>query len=529
MPKPIHWHVNLSTADSIGSPQSQSASKASINTMDSLLSSIKPIDLSDFSDDTRLRAEIKTRVRVVLSELRARYPQIPKEPKRLESIGDELATLLSKLAGQPEFSMPTLVRRLGGLQIRGLGQANELWPWLFTVSSGPELAPEAVDVRGASRIDLSRRLRSFLGGYFEGRQEKLEWIIAAVIAWRPGSLRALHHLIARVDSSFLAFDVFERSWMPYFSFGATAAENMVQDSPPDWTRVWEAKKTQTLYGGDYPPSISAFLVEVFSEIRDRDPYSNILDIGTGNHAATLLARSVSSGFELYGIDYARLQAPADQARIHALQMNAEHLAFRDNAFSAVVSVNGIEYADTERALPEMYRVMRPGAVGALVLHRPDSFVVARARRFNDLLESTPIMETLALAWLYIKEGTDSMRSELEREISRLEKTNIDELLGTNFFEKLWKEIRAAMRSNRKSDETDLGLVELREEVLHWTHQKNRFLASRMDSLASNREQVTDWLTPFGYVIDGIEDLRLDAAFDRSLIGWAVRLHKPATA
>jgi SAM-dependent methyltransferase len=496
--------------------------------MDSLLPSIEPFDLSGFTEDTRLHAEIKAHVRVVLSELRARYPQIPKEPKRLEAVGEKLANLLSKSAGQPDFSMLTLAQWLGDLQVKGFGQANDLWPWLFALSSGPELAPEAVDIGGASRIDLSRKLRSFLGGYFKSRPEKLEWIIAAVIAWRPGSLRALHHLIARVDSSFLAFDVFERSWMPYFSFSAMAAENKVQDSPPDWTRVWEAKKTQTLYGGDYPPSISAFLVEVLSEIRDRDPYSNILDIGTGNHAATLLARSVSSGFELYGIDYARLQVPADQARIHVLQMNAEHLAFRDHAFAAVVSVNGIEYADTERALPEMYRVMRPGAVGALVLHRPDSFVVARARRFNDLLESAPVMETLAMAWLYFKEGTDLMRRELEREILRLEKRNIDEVLGTSFFEKLWDELRTAMRSYRKSDEAALGLVELREEVLHWTHQKNRFLASRMDSLASNREQVTDWLTAFGYVIDGIEDLRLDAAFDRSPIGWAVRLHKPAT-
>jgi SAM-dependent methyltransferase len=316
--------------------------------------------------------------------------------------------------------------------------------------------------------------------------------------------------------------------MPYFSFGAMAAGRRAPDSPPDWTRVWEAKKTQTLYGADYPPSISAFLVEVLSEIRDRDPYSNILDIGTGNHGATLLARSVSSGFELYGIDYARLQAPADQARIHVLQMNAERLAFRDHAFSAVVSVNGIEYADAGRALPEMYRVMRPGAVGALVLHRPDSFAVARARRFNDLLQSAPIKETLVLAWLYMKEGTDLMRRELEQEISRLEKRNIDAVLGTSFFDKLWDEIRTAMRSDRKSDEAALRLVELREEVLHWAHQRNQFLASRMDSIASNRRQVTDWLSPYGYVIDGIEDLRLEAAFDGSPIGWAVRLHKPAT-
>jgi SAM-dependent methyltransferase len=317
--------------------------------------------------------------------------------------------------------------------------------------------------------------------------------------------------------------------MPYFLFGAVAAEHRALDSAPDWTLVWEKKQPQTLYGGDYPSSINAFLIEVLSEIGKRDPCSNILDIGTGNHAATLLARSVSTGFELYGIDFARMQAPAEQARIHVVQMDAEHLAFRDNAFTAVVSVNGIEYADAERALPEMYRVMRPGAVGALVLHRPDSFVVARARKFNELLDNAPVMETLALAWLYIKEGTDLMRRELEREISGLEKRNMDEVLGTSFFDKLWDGIRAAIRSDRNSDEAALGLVELGEEALHWTLQKNRFLASRMISIASNREQVTNWLTQYGYEIDDIEDLRLDAAFDRNPIGWAVRLHKPELA
>ena len=285
-----------------------------------------------------------------------------------------------------------------------------------------------------------------------------------------------------------------------------------------------------MYGRDYPSSINAFLIEFLSEIKNRDPYSNILDIGTGNHAATLLARSVSSGFKLYGIDFAQMQAPADEARIHVLQMNAEHLAFRDNEFSAVVSANGIEYAEAEHALPEMYRVMRPGAVGALVLHRPDSFIVARARRFNEVLESAPIMETLALAWLYLKDGTDLMRRELEREISGLKKRNLDEVLGTNsFFEKLWDGIRTAVRSERKSDESVLGLVEQKEAVLHWAHQKNRFLGSRMTSVTSNSEQEANCLTQYGFGIDAIEDLRLDAAFDWNPIGWGVRLHKPEPA
>jgi hypothetical protein len=139
------------------------------------------------------------------------------------------------------------------------------------------------------------------------------------------------------------------------------------------------------------------------------------------------------------------------------------------------------------------------------------------------------METLALAWLYIKEGTDLMRRELEREISGLEKRNLDEVLGTSFFDKLWDGIRTAIRSERESDATALGLVELGEEALHWTHQKNRFLTSRMTSVASTREQVANWLAQYGYEIDGIEDLRLDAAFDRNPVGWAVRLHKPGLA
>jgi len=499
-----------------------------MNTTDSPLFSIEPISLSGFAEDTRLHEEIKTQVRLVLGAFRTRYPQIPKEPKRLEAIGEEVANVLSKSAAQPDFSMLMLAKRLADLQVKGLGQANDMWPWLFTVAAGAKLAPEAVDINAASRTDLSCKLRSILGPYFKSRQDKLEWAIAAVVAWRPENLRALHRIITKVDASFLTFDVFERSWMAYFSFGAAAAEYKALDSAPDWTLVWEKKQTQTLYGADYPSSINAFLGDVFSELRNCDACSTILDIGTGNHAVTLLARSVSTGFELFGIDYARMQAPAEQARIHVAQMDAEHLAFRDNTFSAVVSVNAIEYADAERALPEMYRVMRPGGVGALVLHRPDSFIVARARRFNELLENTPIMETLALAWLYIKDGTDLMRRELDRTLSVLEKRNLDEVLGTTvFFDKLWDGIRTAIRSDRTSDETALDLVELGEESLHWAHQKNRFLASRMISARANREQVVNWLSRYGYEIDAVEDLRLDAVFERNYVGWAVRLHKPA--
>jgi hypothetical protein len=121
------------------------------------------------------------------------------------------------------------------------------------------------------------------------------------------------------------------------------------------------------------------------------------------------------------------------------------------------------------------------------------------------------------------------RRELEREMAGLEKRNLDEVLGTSFFEKLWDGIRTAIRSERRSDETALELIELGEKILHWVHQKNRFLASRMSAVASNREQVANWLTQYGYEIDTIEDLHLDAAFDRNPIGWAVRLHKPDLA
>jgi hypothetical protein len=149
--------------DSIGPPRRQSPNKASMNTIDSPLPGIKPIDLSRMLEHTRMHDEIKIRVRVVLSALRTRYPQIPKESKRLEAIGEELANLLSKSA-EPGFSMLMLAQRLANLQVKGLGQANDLWPWLFTLSAGPELAPEAVDISGASRTDLSRKLRSFMGG-----------------------------------------------------------------------------------------------------------------------------------------------------------------------------------------------------------------------------------------------------------------------------------------------------------------------------------------------------------------------------
>jgi len=378
-----------------------------------------------------------------------------------------------------------------------------------------------IGIAKASRADLSAGIRSFLGAYYKGRPGELEWVAASVVAWRPGSLAGLHARIAKADPRFMPFEAFREGWGSFFSFDADAAP----ESAPDWSRFWEMEPA-TCYGREYPACIRAFLGKYFAEVQCRDPRAKVLDIGTGNHAATVIARSASPGFQLYGIDIAKVRAPPVGLHINVLQMSAEHLAFPDAEFAAVVSVNGIEYADVDRAFAEMFRVMRPGATAALVLHRSDSLVLARALDVLRLLEDAPVLETLALAWLYVDGGTEFMRREVELQVAKLEKSTT---VGpsASFYVALWDGVRSALRDGKSQRTAALRLIEQGENYLRWTRNKNRFLASHVAAVAIGRDQIIERLVRFGFMVDNVEDLRAEDPSETRPVGWAVRLNKPS--
>ncbi len=468
--------------------------------------------------------ETKRRLRQTLFALRESYPQIPADAKKLDTIVDRLANVALDAVSATDVSMAILFRRLQGLRINGMGQANRLWPQLFSLPLERGQAENSVSVATTSRADLSKFLRVLWSTHFAGTRGRLEWIIAAIAAWRPRSLRELHRRIERVEASFPDFDAFEKVYAPVFVFETPAATGPSEPASPDWTLLWQYEGASG-YGGDYPADVKDFLGTFLCRVRDLDPRARILDIGTGSYAAILLAREVSTEFELIGIDIADIPAPPEVARIQSFKMSAESLGFPNEAFTAVMSVNGIEYADVDRAFPEMRRVMQPGARAALVLHRPDSLIVARARKFIEFLDSTLLMETLALSWLYLDGGSEAIERELVGQLLELKKRKVDKQF-VRYFSRVMQGIPEAMQKLHSAPADAYALIQRFETDLRWTYERDRFLISHMSRIPTDRQDMLKWLGTYGFAVDAVQEVFLDSDHSVPPVGWAVQLRKP---
>jgi len=101
------------------------------------------------------------------------------------------------------------------------------------------------------------------------------------------------------------------------------------------------------------------------EVRTGD---RILDLGCGSGWATrLLARLAGDGGSVVGLDISdemvrqAQDASADLKNVRFLQGSSEKIPADDNSFDKVLSVESFYYyADQDRALDELFRVMTPG-------------------------------------------------------------------------------------------------------------------------------------------------------------------------
>lgn len=103
---------------------------------------------------------------------------------------------------------------------------------------------------------------------------------------------------------------------------------------------------------------------------------SVLDVGAGPGALARLAASRPGAGPVQACDLnpyfvAEARALADQAGLGAnltfSQADAEHLPFPDASFDHAYSVTVLEECDADRALRELYRVVRPGGrVGVIV-------------------------------------------------------------------------------------------------------------------------------------------------------------------
>lgn len=120
--------------------------------------------------------------------------------------------------------------------------------------------------------------------------------------------------------------------------------------------------------------------------------SSILDVATGNGAVVLIAKetaqSLGRQWSIHGADLARIDPVAHvvdgKQRFAGCHfhpgMAMESLEFDDRSFDAVTGHYALEYADPNRALGEIFRVLRPASRARFIVHHADSVLVANARR-----------------------------------------------------------------------------------------------------------------------------------------------------
>jgi SAM-dependent methyltransferase len=159
---------------------------------------------------------------------------------------------------------------------------------------------------------------------------------------------------------------------------STIATDAVQ---PDLAAV-KQRQQQTWASADYA-AVAARIVPMAEGLAQNAALragDRVLDVATGSGNAALAA--ARCGCEVTGIDYvpallerARARAAAERLEVEFAEGDAEHLAFPDASFDAVLSCLGVMFTpDQERAAAELVRVCKPGGTIGLVNWTPAGFI-----------------------------------------------------------------------------------------------------------------------------------------------------------
>jgi|GEM_PF-4375211 len=128
-----------------------------------------------------------------------------------------------------------------------------------------------------------------------------------------------------------------------------------------------------------------------SVVEELSAGGRVLDIASGNGAAAmaLSEAAAASGkpLQIMSIDQADTAGLSDRrGQVEFTKMKAEKLAFPDRLFDSVISFFGFEFTDRTRSLPELLRVLKPGARTVLVLHAAESSLINFYRETGSLYD-----------------------------------------------------------------------------------------------------------------------------------------------
>lgn len=196
-----------------------------------------------------------------------------------------------------------------------------------------------------------------------------------------------------------------------------------------WSRYWSeghAHSCPTSFSGFYGPAIRRFWGAVASHLRAGD---RVLDLGCGNGALIRFLHGASpdaAAADYHGVDAAALRPPAagDRAAPGGVRFHERTaysaLPLEDRSVSLAISQFGFEYGASDAAWTELFRVLRPRARLAMILHRrgsqldqvaADEIVLARSALDADGLFAA----ALDVATYLPQTRTDAGRSALRQD------------------------------------------------------------------------------------------------------------------
>ena len=180
-----------------------------------------------------------------------------------------------------------------------------------------------------------------------------------------------------------------------------------------WDRYWQADRLASCLGeGD--PADEAAIEHVWATFFTAFPDgARLLDVCTGNGAVAIVAaesaESAGKRFEIHGVDLAAIEpaayVPSQAAVLGEIEFHpktpAENLPFADAGFDGAASQFGLEYTDTARSVPELARVLKPGARVLLLVHAAEGALVApnvdQITQSRFLLEKSGVFQKAGVA------------------------------------------------------------------------------------------------------------------------------------
>lgn len=158
---------------------------------------------------------------------------------------------------------------------------------------------------------------------------------------------------------------------------------MPADTPSkasSWSRYWETAAGAAGCLPGTPAPVSAAIEGAWRQFfQSLDSGSRILDLGTGGFAVPRLGCAVRPDLNFVGVDYAQALPPAPEGVEARAGVSLEALPFEAGSFDAVTSQFAIEYADRDKAVAEVSRILKPGGRMMIIAHHSGGVI----RRHND--------------------------------------------------------------------------------------------------------------------------------------------------